>query len=340
MFTTFLEKAGGIFGKGFLMTALLPSLAFWLLGLALYEQATGWQWVTIWWPGQPADVKLLVVIGLLLGLILSSLTLSGLQLAILRAYEGYWAGTFSWPVAGSLIHRLHDALLERQCQARDNLQKRMDELAGQIATLEKGDQANDATRRQAIPLRRELAEVEWAAIQGYPAEDEQLRPTALGNVLRVTEYYPRHRYGMDAVILWPRLVTVLPKEFVEATGEARLSLDALVTTSFCSLLFALVWGVVLLVLQAWGWAVVAILGGLIVAFLAYRIALPVAWSYGEMVKAAYDTHRWKLLDLLRLEPPADPEAEKQLWTKVSAFLYRGTPLDRVTYQQPDSQPKT
>jgi len=339
MFTTFLEKAGKLFGKSFLMTALIPSLAFWLLGLTLYEQATGWQWVTIWWSSQPAQVKLLVGIELILGLTLSSLALSSLQTSILRAYEGYWAGLFSWPVVGSLIRRLHDTLLERQRQARGSLQSRMDELAEQITVLEKGDQANEATRRQAIPLRRELAEVEWTAIQRYVVEDTQLRPTALGNILRVAECYPRHRYGMDAVILWPRLMAVLPKEFVGAVGETRLSLDALVTTSFCGLLFALVWGMVLLVLKAWGWALVAILGGLIVAFLAYRIALPTAKSYGEMVKAAYDTHRWKLLDLLRLELPADPEAEKQLWTKVSDFLYRGTPLDEVTYRKPDERPK-
>ena len=329
MFTTFLEKAGGLFGKGFLMTALLPSLAFWLLGLVLYEQATGWQ-VTVWWPGQPANVKLVVGIGLILGLALSSLALSSLQTPILRAYEGYWAGMFSWPMIGSPIRRFHDTLLERQRQARDILKKRIDELAGQITVLEKGDQANEATHRQAIPLRRELAEVEWAIIQGYAAEDVQLRPTALGNIRRVTEYYPRHRYGMDAIILWPRLVTVLPKEFMEAVSEARLSLDALVTTSFCALLFALGWGVVLLALGTWGWAAVAILGGLIVAFLAYHIALPAAESYGEMVKAAYDTHRWKLLDLLRLEPPATPGAETQLWTKVRASLYRGTPLNGAT----------
>jgi hypothetical protein len=301
MFTTYLEeKAGWLFGKGFLMSAILPSLTFWCLGLTLYEQATDWQLVAVWWPSLSADVKLLVCIGLILGLILSSLALSSLQTAILRAYEGYWAGTLSWPVVGLLIRWLHNTLLERQRQARDNLQKRMDDLAERIVTLEKGEQANDVTIRQAIPLRRELAEVEWAAIQGYPAEDIQLRPTALGNVLRVPEYYPLQRYGMDAIILWPRLVTVLPKEFAEAVGEARLSLDALVTTSFCALLFAMVWGVVFLVLHAWIWAVVAILGGLIVARIFYRTALPAAQFYGELVKAAYDTHRWKLLDLLCL----------------------------------------
>jgi hypothetical protein len=71
-----------------------------------------------------------------------------------------------------------------------------------------------------------------------------------------------------------------------------------------------------------------------VACIFYRTALPAAQLYGELVKAAYDTHRWKLLDLLCLEPPADPEAEKQLWTQVSDFLYRGTPMDKVAYHKP------
>ena len=38
-----------------------------------------------------------------------------------------------------------------------------------------------------------------------PSQPDQVMPTALGNVLRNAELHPRDRYGIDAVLTWPRL---------------------------------------------------------------------------------------------------------------------------------------
>jgi len=43
-----------------------------------------------------------------------------------------------------------------------------------------------------------------------PAESDRHMPTKLGNILRAAELRSKDKYGLDAVICWPRLWLLLP----------------------------------------------------------------------------------------------------------------------------------
>lgn len=73
----------------------------------------------------------------------------------------------------------------------------------------------------------------------YPTERSEIMPTQLGNVLKASEMYAGERYHLDAVLIWPRLLPNLPKEFVESLSSAKVSLDLMVTLSAYILLFGL-----------------------------------------------------------------------------------------------------
>lgn len=332
MFSTYLEKSGGVLGKGFVVAALFPSLAFWLASLALLEEATNWYLFVAWWPSLASDVKVFLSLTMLVAFTLFALGLQSLQTPILRLYEGYWEGMAALPVLGRFVVMWSRRSLESQRRRWTDLQMRCDALGEEIARLEGNDNPTEGTRRQVQTLRQSLTRVEQDWLLNYPSETEDLLPTRLGNILKAAELYPWEHYRMDAAILWSRLWMVLSKEVTEALREARLTVDLLLTTSLLGLVFFLVWVPILIALRAVWPLVVLAMPGLVVAWVSYQATLPAARFYGELIKAAFDIYRWKLLETMHLEPPNDPQEEAILWSKINGFLYRGYALEEVRYQ--------
>jgi hypothetical protein len=106
-------------------------------------------------------------------------------------------------------------------------------------------------------------------------------PTLLGNLLRAVEEYPGRRYGLDAVVCWPRLYLLLPEATQKEIGAVRERLNESTRLLAWSLLF-LVWTI-------WQWWALL---GLVVAWLAYRGMVIAAGVYGDLVRAAFDLHRF------------------------------------------------
>src|SRR5258708_37349608 len=73
-------------------------------------------------------------------------------------------------------------------------------------------------------------------------------PTRFGNVIRCFERYSTLAYGMDAIVLWPRLVAKIGSEFAATIDEAKTSLDFMLN---CSLLSSFI-GLVLLSIEVLG----------------------------------------------------------------------------------------
>ncbi|WP_328490315.1 hypothetical protein [Streptomyces zaomyceticus] len=74
----------------------------------------------------------------------------------------------------------------------------------------------------------------------YPprSRPHEVRPTRLGNILTAAELYPRLRYGIDAVLVWPRLFPLLPEGLLCALATARADLSALLVRAALSCAFA------------------------------------------------------------------------------------------------------
>ena len=67
----------------------------------------------------------------------------------------------------------------------------------------------------------------------------QLQPIGVNLVLASAEGYPGRAYGLNALVVWPRLFVLLPEEEVSAASAARDSMHFLLLLSFFSWTLAL-----------------------------------------------------------------------------------------------------
>lgn len=170
----------------------------------------------------------------------------------------------------------------------------------------------------------------FAQYLDYPASNEVL-PTRLGNVMRAAERYPLYRYNADLILIWPRLLQVMPRQAVQDVEEARATLEFLLVLSLWFVGFAMLAPAVAVI--SGGSAAVALVCfavGLGAAYAAYLSAIAAATEYGEHLRALFDVHRFTLLQQLRVSTPVDHAGERLLWQGLGDFVGRGVP-PRWTY---------
>jgi hypothetical protein len=165
----------------------------------------------------------------------------------------------------------------------------------------------------------------------FPRQD-RVRPTRFGNVMAAIDSYAYTRYGMDGVMLWPRIRQVAkPGDEWKALEGAQGRLDfavAAVWIHVAVLVFALLALPPLFARDPLA-LIGLLLAGVFGAVVFYRTAVQNLTAYGLQVQAVFDLNRFALLDALRLPRPANAEEEYQTWAVVSAsMLYPPLPDDR------------
>lgn len=315
MFKDVLTQVTGILNRRFLLNTLFPSFIFWglLLAVIIFGQGYSIPEITNSWNKQETTLKIIQLIIFLSLVAFSSSILSSQQTRILRFYEGYWNLPFL-----------------------ENISKRWYKLKHEKLDQQIDVNSNDPCY-QDIYLR-------------YPPrkQRQQVMPTRLGNILKNLELYPRQRYMIDAVLIWPRLYQLLPENLLQSIAEAKSSLDLMLVISWLSGLFAFVSGIYLLSMgAAWWFFLVCFWGGLLVAWLAYQGALASAILYAHQIKTAFDLYRNELFKQMRWQLPTNLEDEKKKWETLCQFLYRNFPGDwnyssdnnnqNPSQQQPSSQ---
>ncbi|MET8157801.1 hypothetical protein ABZT47_15595 [Sphaerisporangium sp. NPDC005289] len=164
---------------------------------------------------------------------------------------------------------------------------------------------------------------------GYPRTAQRTLPTRLGNVLRAAEEHG-DRYGMDAMTVWPRLYTVLPDPFLASFAQAATAMETAVMISFLGGAFAVVGGTLAVLILPGTGAGCCVWGGALVAALGYREAVRAARPYAQLIRSAFDVHRFLLLEAMRLRLPESPAQERAQWEQLGKLWYRGTPdYDRI-----------
>jgi hypothetical protein len=159
-------------------------------------------------------------------------------------------------------------------------------------------------------------------MQYLPWDIDRVMPTALGNAFAVMEEYPYYRYGMDAMLFWPRLSAVIPAEYRTDIANVKTALDFLLNLS----LLALIFGLEVLGISAWHLSypeAIYGLSALVIAFLLYRSAIISARSLGELVTSSFDLFRDALLEQLGIAKLAGPTEERQVWLNLASFIRRG-----------------
>ncbi|MER7952820.1 hypothetical protein ABTY59_36085 [Streptomyces sp. NPDC096079] len=302
---TGLGAAERLLGSRFMLAVLLPVLLAVGATAAVALAATGRtpQDVLLAWQAYGAAAQLLAVVVAVLALVGTAYVLALFHLPLLRTLEGYW------PEGGGV-----GALADRRCA----LQRRRATRAWR--RVDALHAAQQPTRASALASR---------LLAAYPPRSRLANgclPTALGNRMRAAEYYALERYGIDSVIIWPRLYPLLPPESAARISAARTGLDGPVSVLALASLFGTVWPSVLFVGGDHPALATLTLLGLPVAWIAYRAALQAASSYGTEICVAFDLHRHLLLRHLEIPVPADPAAERLLWDDLAQFYHRNVPL--------------
>ncbi|MDQ7030281.1 MAG: hypothetical protein Q9O62_11140 [Ardenticatenia bacterium] len=303
MLATFVDRALALLDRRFLVGYWMPAFLF---GLLLFFTA-GW---SLPWLGlTAADYFALqglrlsgITLGLLFLVTLLAYLLRAFTRPIIRTYEGYWPW---WRLQAWGIRR-------RQAAWRRLRQQR------------------EASARQND--RRRYGHLQARLYRDFPSREDRILPTRLGNVLRAAEDYSTTRYGLDGVFWWPRLEPLLPESLLARLEATFMGLVALLNLATLSVLYALLLLFNLLLCWRgcvtmgrdfwwWSWPLVAVLA-LVVAYVIYRGAVAQARAYGDLIRVAYDEHRFRVLEALHIARPQTPAEEHALWRRLSRWLYQ------------------
>lgn len=290
MYSKFLEGMTGKVAEQWVANLLTPALAFWLGGLATCIYHFGWNHLKDWVLQQPQSFQVgLLVVGLVV-IVTSAAIVQRFDRVMLRFLEGYWP---RW------MRRLCRVCIQRYVDRwKQNLQ-RWNDLYGKGEDHLTPEELNEYTQ------------LDWSIVHS-PSKPNQFMPTRLGNLLRASEYRSKDKYGLDAVVCWPRLWLLMPDSTRKELQESRAALNSAVRICLWSLLF-LVWTPL-----AW-WAPLI---SLPIAWLSYHMALNTAAVYVDLLEAAFDVHRNLLYQSLRVKLPESPTKESKDGKKLTQYLWR------------------
>lgn len=294
MFDKFWEKLGQELAGRWGSQTLGPMLAFWGGGVLAWLYRQGWDWQQLEQDlasiDNPAAYVGLAVGGLFV-LLASSSVVSWLQRPVLRLLEGYWPGPFR-----GLRFRLARWRAKRLAKKETRWQAL----------------ADVPPERRSAEQQSEYADLD-AELAHYPVDSRRLMPTALGNLLRSAEEYPQVRYGLGMSVCWPRMWLVVPKETRETLAQAQQQLNSAVR--------CFTWGALFVVWTPFAWW--ATLGALLVSAAAYWAALQAVGAYGDLLRSAFDLHRFALYEQAHWPLPPSPAGEETYGEAFSAYLFRG-----------------
>jgi hypothetical protein len=307
MSAKFLEGFGGKLAEQWVTNLLTPAFIFWSGGVLAYIHRHGWDSIAKLFPDSKIEALQLAVLACILILIyISALIVQRFDTEILRALEGYW-----YP---GIRHLFRPFLINYQINRRKKIKKNWKplntKLKEQPETLSSTDRANFVRYDRAL--------------RQFPAEDTDFLPTRLGNLLRAAERRPYDRYGLDAIVCWPRLWLLLPDSTKKEIQEVRTQLNNGVRIFAWSLLF-LIWTI---------WSPWAIPASLISASFAYSWILDSAEVYGDLIESTFDLYRPLLYQSLRIPLPKIPQREHAIGLQITEYLFRGIPPIGLKFTEP------
>jgi hypothetical protein len=185
------------------------------------------------------------------------------------------------------------------------------------------NQAAQAAASLALEIQKEHDRLDQEApVQSLPRREALVKPTALGNAFVVLEEYPYERYGMDAMVYWPRLRPLVETEYGSQLTGYKMLLDMLLNIASLAIVFGLI--CLALALQAWAWLpLLATAIAWAIAYASYQGGVQIVLSMKEVIALCFDYYRHRLLKEFGLSVPADMQSEQLLWLQLGQFLRRG-----------------
>jgi hypothetical protein len=196
-------------------------------------------------------------------------------------------------------------------------------------------------RRRGTPEPVEFDKTDvWLAALNFPEELNLVLPTRLGNVMRAYERYSDVVYGIEAIVLWPRLSMILPEQARERIREAEslfyFSINMLVVGIFTTLTSATM--VIVTVYRKgsfealdvidWRVGIIVLISIFFILFSWLRLP-DTASERGDQVKSTFDLYRKPLAEALGFELPATEAEERKMWELISRKMLLRVSDDRL-----------
>lgn len=296
MLDKFWDKIGENLAGEWNIRVLTVAFAFWGGGLVFFGNYSGWDQVKKLFDdfGQNPILGGAFLVGGLVLTAASNVVIGWLTRPFLKLMEGYWP------------EKIREWAKSIELRSRSGLKDKYN------ALLDKKKQHPDQFLLQD---ERNLAKVEYMLRYRFPFySEETILPTKIGNVRKSAEEYSYQMYGLETTITWPHMWLNLPDHARQELAAARQSLDEAVMLFLWGLLFCL-W-----VYFAW-WAPLL---GLAVMIIAWFKAEVEAFSFGLLLRTAYDLYRFDLYKSLHWYMPSHSEMiyEKSEGLALTQHLYR------------------
>jgi hypothetical protein len=198
-------------------------------------------------------------------------------------------------------------------------------------------------RRKGLPESDEFSELSvWQAVNNYPEELKLVLPTRLGNVMRAYERYSDVVYGIEAIVVWPRLIMIIPEQARERIRDAEALFHFAINmlfmgtftlfTSGAMIINSLYQGGVsgLADKKLWLIILVLVLGAFFASFSWWVLLPDAARQRGEQVKSTFDLYRSTLAEALGFQLPATESEERRMWRLVSRRMLLRVSGDRLS----------
>jgi hypothetical protein len=243
-----------------------------------------------------------------------AISLQPLQFRLVQLLEGYWP---TWAP-------LWVARMGVWAQGR-----RRDRIADRISAASK---SKSVAALIAINERIQVAETQVR--ERFP-DPNRLLPTALGNALRAAEDRVGQRYGLQSVIIWPRLFRLLPAEVRAALDDEVTQLDVSARLSVTWSLAGVVSAAILLrepsaLVTNPLWAALVV-GVWVLARLSYLSAVESAIAHGSDIEVAIDLYRSLVVDAMRLPPTLKMSEERRVFRRLCRLFQTYEPSSEEFY---------
>lgn len=322
--------------KTFVIAYLVPTLAFGLaVGVAFPELGLN---VALASEKSIGDLTFVAA-----AIWFAALTLLLVNRPIYRAFEGY-AG----PLASAELKQQMQQRWEDEMNALRRLYRALTGATGEAA-----DDANAAYNASMAKFRR-----------CYPRDKADVLGTRFGNINRAFEVYAENVYGVQGIVIWPRLSGVMPSAFQTVLSDARSQVDCFLNLTALALLFAVLelgrWAIslgyglwlgwptadvapspsVIEMFAATDWnALLVAPCSILFAWLTYRMLLDRTLALGEQVKSAFDLYLGALPAQLGYELPATADEQDKFWRALRrSYSYFDRAPDEYRPKKPGKAP--
>ena len=295
-------------GRGAYLVSLVPSATLIMSLLAIFTShlypgsATLRAGNSMVRPGPAAvafELKGLTAVGdvlLVIGIVVGTVLLRPFQISLDQILEGHWQERGRRRVIKALATERH---LRRWSIARWRIDAYA-EPAGSAQFAEVAFQERDRARQY------RLAALGARVEDQYPADRGEFMPTLLGNVLRRSETSAGERYGLETIVVYPRLYPFIGDRLDRNIVNQLDMIDTMSTFTFVFLILAAATAPIGARLD--GWSALPILLCL-ASSVCSRAAVLAAGRYGVLVASAFDLYRFDMIHAMHRPLPQNLEVE-------------------------------